>query len=424
MPLPPLSPPVQRFLQTVLRSGLLGKDALEAAVNAAPAELRADPTSLADYFVRNGTLSRFQASHLLDGVSAGLVLGPFQVLAPLGRGGMGAVYLVRDTREQRLVALKVLPPKSAEREGRLRARFLREIELSRRVAHPNLTQTCDAGVVQGVHYLAMEYIPGRSLARKVKQDGPLGVSFAARLFAEVADGLAHAHEQGLIHRDLKPSNIMVTPNGHAKVLDLGLALIEGEAPLADRKIVGGKGYVVGTMDYIAPEQIDDPLAVDARADLYALGATLYFALTGRPPFPGGTRFDKIARHQAEEPTPVAHLNSAVPAKFAGLVGRLMAKQPDWRPQSAQQVRQELLVWAAAEPAPPPDDPPGGSGLHAVLELEPVVEEPEVAELAEAAAADPGNDWAAIPFLPKSEMAAEAENSTAWKRLFRGFRSKG
>ena len=147
--------------------------------------------------------------------------------------------------------------------------------------------------------------------------------------AEVASALEHAHNQGLIHRDLKPSNIMITPNDHAKVLDLGLALMQGEQ--ADLSVIGGQGYIVGTMDYIAPEQTADASKVDARCDVYALGCTLYFALTGQPPFPGGTNREKIQRHRREKPTPLAELRPDLPKGFVALVERLMEKDPRGRP---------------------------------------------------------------------------------------------
>src|SRR5262249_48923934 len=156
-----------------------------------------------------------------------------------------------------------------------------------RVSHPHLAYTYDVGVYQGVYFIAMEYVPGKSLYRLVAEEGPLAAPRAARLFAEVAAALDHAHNQGLIHRDMKPSNIPITPHDHAVVLDLGLALIEGET-VSNREVMGGQGYVVGTMDYIAPEQSEDACRVDPRADIYALGGTLYYALTGRAPFPGGT----------------------------------------------------------------------------------------------------------------------------------------
>jgi hypothetical protein len=267
------------FLKTILRSGLLDRSQVEAAVRALPREARDDPDALAEYLIKVGRLSRFQASKLLAGTASGLVLGTYQILAPLGKGGMGKVFLARDHRNGELLALKVLPPRRAREEERMRARFQREMEISQRVAHPHLALTYETGVCQGVYYLAMEFIPGKSLYRLVTQEGPLAVPRAAALFAEAAAALQHAHQQGLIHRDLKPSNIMVTPNLHAKVLDLGLALMQGEA-VEDRSIVGGQGYVVGSMDYIAPEQTQDAVRVDSRADIYGLGCTLYFCVNG------------------------------------------------------------------------------------------------------------------------------------------------
>jgi eukaryotic-like serine/threonine-protein kinase len=344
-------PAVEDFLKTVLRSGLLNREQLGEALRLLPEEQRDDPQGLANHLVKAGRLSRFQARKLLQGKTLGLVLGPFQVLAPVGKGGMSTVYLARDTRSQLLVALKVLPPKKAQQEERLLARFLREMEMCQRVAHPNLAQTYEVGVSQGVYYIAMEFIPGRSLYRLVNDEGPLAVPRAARLFAEVASALDHAHCRGVIHRDMKPSNVLVAVDDHAKVLDLGLAIIEGEIP-KDHTIVGGQGYVVGTMDYIAPEQSEDASKVDARSDIYGLGCTLYFALTGQPPFPGGSTWKKIKRHRTEEPVPLPQLNPAVPPPFIALVRKMMAKRPEDRFESADQVRQELLPWIGGDQARP------------------------------------------------------------------------
>jgi serine/threonine protein kinase len=344
-------PAVDSFLKTVLRSGLLSREQLEDVLRQAPGDLRDDPQGLANFLVKTGQLSRFQARKLLQGKSLGLVVGPFQILAPLGKGGMSTVYLARDTRSALLVALKVLPPKKAREEERLLARFLREMEMSQRVAHPHLAQTYDVGVSQGVYYIAMEFIPGRSLYRLVSDEGALPVSRAARLFAEAASALEHAHCRGVIHRDLKPSNIMVTPNDHAKVLDLGLAIIQGEIP-KDHTVVGGEGYVVGTMDYIAPEQSTNAAKVDPRSDIYGLGSTLYFALTGQPPFPGGSALRKIKRHRKEEPTPVAELNPMVPAQFTAILNKMMAKRPEDRYESAEALRQDLLPWIGSAPVLP------------------------------------------------------------------------
>lgn len=337
---------MKRFLRAALRSKLLERSTLRAAFNALPAERRQDAQALADLLVHDGKLSRYQAKKLLQGASAGLLFGHYQVLAFIGKGGVSNVYLARDQRNQQLLALKILPSRRAQANSNLLARFRREMEICRRVDHSNIARAYAAGMYRGIPYIAMEYIPGKSLYRLVAQQGPLSVPQAARLFAEVAAGLDHAHRQGIIHRDLKPSNILVTADGHAKVLDFGLALVRGE-PSAGRTVVGGKGYVVGTMDYLAPEQALDAAGVDARSDIYALGCALYHALTGQPPFPGGEPIDKIRCHCHQEPVLLSQLNPEIPPKFAALVYTMMAKRPDERFATAARVRQELLSWISA-----------------------------------------------------------------------------
>jgi serine/threonine protein kinase len=342
---------------------------LQTALSAVPRERRDDPQAVAEHFIKGGKLTRFQAEKLLKGTASGLLLGPYQVLAPIGKGGMGAVFLARDSRDQLLYALKVLPPKKARSSERMLARFRREMDLSRRVAHPHLARTHEVGVSGDVNYIAMEFIPGQNLYRLVLKNGPLAVPRAARLFAEVAAALDHAHAQGLIHRDLKPSNVMVTPNDHAKVLDLGLALSQGEdTRTARRDVVGGQGYVVGSMDYIAPEQTEDASRVDPRADVYGLGCTLYYALTGQPPFPGGTSREKILNHRSATALPITALNPAVPPEFAALAHRMMAKQPEARFPSAAAVRAALLPWAGAGGALPLDQDNDASYQRAVAAL--------------------------------------------------------
>ena len=369
VPMPSASPvTVEDFLRTVLRSGLFDRDALQACLRTMPLDRRANPEAVADFLVQSSRLTRFQARKLLQGTALGLILGPFRVLAPIAKGGMGTVYLARDDRSDGLVALKVLPPKRAREEDRQLARFRREMEMSQRVSHPHLAWTYEAGVCKGVYYIAMEYIPGKSLSRLVYDSGPLPVGRVARLMGEVSLALDHAHTQGLIHRDLKPSNIIITPNDHAKILDLGLALMPSEGKV-DREVVGGQGYIVGTMDYISPEQTDDPSKVDARADLYALGCTLYFMLTGRPPFPGGSSRDKIMRHRNEEPPALESLNASIPTPFADLVRRLMAKEAKNRPLSAADVRRQLRSWADTGPGLPMDQPEDAGYKEAVAQLE-------------------------------------------------------
>jgi eukaryotic-like serine/threonine-protein kinase len=372
----PVRPSPDSFLRTVLRSGILQREELQDALRSLPVELRNDSDAVADHLVETGKLSRFQAEKLLQGMAVGLVLGPFHVLAPIGKGGMGTVYLARDSRCDTLVALKVLPPKRAREEERLLARFRREMEMCQRVAHPHLAWTYEVGVSQGCYYIALEYIPGKTLFRLVNEEGPLATPRAARLFTEVASALDHAHNQGLIHRDMKPSNIIITPHDHAKVLDLGLALVEGEAP-TDREVQGGPGYVVGTMDYIAPEQTEDPGKVDARSDIYSLGCTLYFCLTGRAPFAGGSAQEKIHRHRHEEPLPIPQFNPSVPPAFIGLLRKMMAKNPDHRLSTAAELQARLEEWAEPQAPLPLDQRGDPEYREAIAALEHAEAPPEL-----------------------------------------------
>jgi serine/threonine protein kinase len=346
-------PTAEQFLRNVLRSRLLLRDELQASLKGVPRESRDDAQALADHLLRAGKLTRFQASKLLKGVSGGLIFGPFRILTPIGRGGMGTVFLVRDQRSDHLAALKVLPPRLARTEERMVARFRREMDLSRKVSHPHLAWTYDVGEYCGVFYIAMEYIPGHNLSRLVNLEGPMHWKRAARIGAEIATALDHAHGEGVIHRDLKPSNVMITPNDHAKVLDLGLAMTHGEV-VEDAMVVGGQGYIVGSMDYIAPEQTLDAAGVDGRCDLYSLGCTLYYALTGRPPFPGGTSREKIHKHRTAKPTPIAELAPDLPPGLVDLIERLMSKDPAGRPATAAAAAQELRGWATGEVVAPMD----------------------------------------------------------------------
>jgi serine/threonine protein kinase len=359
---------VDGFLKHVLRSGLLDKGRLREVLRGLPVSAREDAAAVADFLVKAGQLSRFQAGRLLKGQAAGLILGPYQILAPIGRGGSSTVFMARDERSGLLVALKLLPPRLAREADRMRARFVREMVVSQRVSHPHLAWTYEAGQRRGVYYLAMEYIPGKTLSRLVHDEGPLRPQRATRLLAEAASGLEHAHNMGLIHRDLKPSNIMVTPHDHAKVLDLGLALVHGEK-VDDPTVLGGQGYIVGTMDYIAPEQTLDATGVDRRSDIYSLGCTLYFALTGQPPFPGGINKDKIRRHRHEEPRRLEELRPDLPAGLGEVVRKMMAKDPARRYPSAIALAEDLQAWAAGEPVLPLDAPGDEEYSEAVASLQ-------------------------------------------------------
>jgi serine/threonine protein kinase len=365
----------EKFLDITIRSRILDPAPLGRAVARYPTSAARE---LADALVRSGDLTHFQAGKLLRGRWQGLVIGPYHLLAPLGRGGMGTVYLARDTRlaeelgDEVLVALKVLPPKIAQGEARMLARFHREIDLGKRVNHPNVVRTFAGGEADGVNYLAMEYVPGKTVGQLVVNGGRLEFGEAARLFADVAAGLEGLHERGLVHRDMKPSNVILTQEGRAKILDLGFAFVPGEPLPDDPTIVGGLGYIVGTMNFISPEQARDALAARPASDLYSLGCSLYCVLTGTPPFPGGTAKDKIRRQQTLKPTSITELNPEVPQEFVRVIERLMAKNPADRPATAKAARELLLPFATR-----PKKVASLSGAAAVAAVDTPEEHPEL-----------------------------------------------
>jgi len=260
----------------------------------------------------------------------------------VARGGMGQVFRAEHAMMGREVAVKVLPRAKSTPESE--AAFRREMRMLGRLDHENLVRAYDAGYDAMVYYLVTELVPGLDLKRQVHKHGPLDEATAASVIGQAARGLAYAHEQGLVHRDVKPGNLLVMPDGRVKVLDLGLAgsQIEEESSRL--------GRVVGTMDYIAPEQIRMPDDVGPSADVYSLGCTLYFAVTGQVPYPGGTRREKMQRHLSGSPTPVGELAPHLSADFCRVVEAMMARNPADRIKTAGDVVERLRRWAPAVPA--------------------------------------------------------------------------
>ncbi len=345
-------PPLPTFLEILRRSQLFDSATLQrwmAEKNGLSAQ------QLANQLIAAGELTHYQAEKLLRGRTDGWVIGPYVVLAPLGRGGMGTVvYLARDRRaaqalgDTALVALKLLPRRKALENPRALARLRREGALGERVHHPHVVRTLAYREEVNIYCLALEFIPGQTLRDRVLRHGPVPIAEATRIVADVAAGLAHLHDHGLIHRDVKPANIMIRPDGQAVLLDLGLAMAMGEPLPSDPSIAGGPGYTVGTMDFLAPEQAVNAAAVGPAADLYSLGGTLYYSLTGTVPFPAPDSKSKILRHHRDPVPTIPH----IPAAINHLIQSLMAKSPTDRPPSAGWVQQWLQPWAAAiHPAP-------------------------------------------------------------------------
>lgn len=278
-------------------------------------------------------------------------LGPFALEETLGVGGMAAVLRARDTQLDRLVALKILPPDLARDPENVR-RFHHEARAAARLDHPHIARVYSSGTEQNLHYIAFEYVEGETLRARIERERQLAPADVAQIGWQIALGLAHAVERGVVHRDIKPANIVLGPQGQAKLVDMGLARAQVEANQAD---LTHSGVTLGTFDYLAPEQALDPRRADARSDIYALGCTLYHALTGVPPVPPGTAARKLQAHQHEPPLDPRQLNPAIPDALAAVLAKMMAKNPAERFATPVElaVHLQALVPAATAAGPTP-----------------------------------------------------------------------
>jgi serine/threonine protein kinase len=266
----------------------------------------------------------------------------YRLIRWLGAGGMGVVYLAEHRLMERLVALKIISKKLTDNAVTV-ARFQKEVKAAAKLSHPNIVASYDAEQAGDLHFLVMEFIEGTSLARLVEDRGPLPVNLACDYVRQVALGLQHASEHGLVHRDIKPQNLMLTPNGQVKILDFGLAGFVSENGPVGSLTELGQG--LGTPDYVAPEQIRDTHSADIRSDIYSVGCTLYFLLTGQPPFPEGSTSQKVAAQLERTPRAISDLRRDLPVGLAQLVERLMAKNPDRRYQKPVEVAEALVPFS-------------------------------------------------------------------------------
>jgi hypothetical protein len=327
------------------------------------------PARITDRMVQDGVLTPFQAGLLLEGKSRPFFVGPYKVLSRIGNGSSGVVYLCEHVNMRRKVAVKVLQGRRAKDEVALQ-RFLREARAAAALNHPNVVHALDLGREGDVHYLSMEYVDGSSLMGLVRDEGPIAPRRLAGYLRQAAAGLAHAHAAGLIHRDITPSNVMVGRDGVVKLLDLGLALFAecGEENLT-------QGASLGSLGYIAPEQERDGHAVDARADIYSLGATISFALSGRAPSP--------RRGPADTPAPRISANPESDfERLLAIVQRMMAPDPADRFQTALEVVEAVTRWLPLPTAPPKSG--AGTSAAAALPTAPVDAAETVADVAAAA----------------------------------------
>ena len=336
------------FLDLLQQSGLVSDSQMVALraefgdKNARPENARA----LADELVKRDILTDWQADMLMQGKHRGFRLGPHKILRPLGQGGMSKVFLAEHEMMRRRCAIKVLPTKYQE-DPDLLSRFHLEARAIAALDHPHIVRAYDFNkdirYGKEIHYLVMEYVEGQDLRRMVDEQGPLDYRKAADFICQAAEGLAHAHAAGFVHRDVKPANLLVDPNGVLKILDLGLArfTFEGEDAWQTPE---GEQSAVGTADYVAPEQVMDSRSVDGRADIYSLGYTFYFLLTGRRPFPKSTLVELLMAHRVETPEPIGKLRPDVPPELVEIIDRMTAKTPELRFQTAKEVAEKLQAW--------------------------------------------------------------------------------
>jgi WD40 repeat protein/predicted Ser/Thr protein kinase len=278
----------------------------------------------------------------------------YRILATIGIGGMGTVYKAEHRLMERLVALKVMNRDVMAKPAAVE-RFRLEVKAAALLSHRHIVTAYDAEQAGDSHFLVMEFVEGYNLQRLVQEQGPLPVAYACRLVSEAASGLHYAFEQGMVHRDIKPANLLLTTERHVKILDFGLARFAREAYASDS--LTPTGAILGTPDYMAPEQALDPRHADIRADIYSLGCTLYYLLAGRPPFPTGAPLQKLLAHRSEVPPPLTDFRKDVPSDLRALVQRLLAKDPNQRPSTPDQVVKELARFA---------EPPSGSSTEVVL----------------------------------------------------------
>ena len=336
-----------KLVDFIKRSGLVETDRLDAFLDSVASstggELPDDPAQIAKRIVDAGLITRWQADKLLAGKHKGFTLGKYKLLSQIGKGGMSSVYLAEHVLMRRRVAIKVLPRERVKDASYL-DRFRLEARAVARLDDPNIVRAYDIDNEGETHYIVMEYVDGKDLHQLVSEHGAMDYETAADYVAQVAKGLDHAHSMGLVHRDIKPANCLVDRHRTVKLLDLGLAKLteDDQASLT----LANEENVLGTADYLAPEQALNSHLADARADIYSLGCTLYFLLTARPPFPEGSISERLLKHQVETPDSLLKFRPDAPLSLVEICNRMMCKRPEDRYQTAGDVAQRLAEWLA------------------------------------------------------------------------------
>jgi serine/threonine protein kinase len=349
---------VEELIQLIRKSGMVDENKLSMYLHRRQTGrgISKDPREVADAMVTDGLITQFQSEQFLLGKWRGFTVGKYKLLERIGVGGMGQVFLCEHLFMKRRVAVKVLPPAKAEQPAAL-GRFYREARAAGSIEHPNIVRTHDIDQDGNLHFIVMEYVDGTNLLDIVKKFGPMDIRRATHYIRQIAIGLDFAFKSGIIHRDIKPGNILIDRQGTAKLLDMGLArFYQDQTDMLTIKY--DDKIVLGTADYVAPEQVANSHAVDVRADVYALGASLYFLLAGHPPFPTGTVSQKLLWHRTKDPTPIRQIRPEVPEGLAAIIAKMMQKDPNARYNTPGEVAAELERWVPAQiPSPAPEEMP-------------------------------------------------------------------
>jgi serine/threonine protein kinase len=410
----------EEFLSVLERSNLLSP--AEFAEAREIAKDYTDATHFAKALIRNQIISNWQAGHMLAG-RASFLLGKYKLISLLGRGGMGSVFLAAHVVMHRKVALKFIPAKIARNPAALE-RFLVEARTIALLDHSNIVRAYSVDNEGERYYLVMEYVEGMDLQRAVEEYGPLDLEASADYIRQAADGLAHAHKRNMIHCDIKPSNLIVTEEGVVKILDMGLARLTHDKPATAEAGVPDN-HVLGSVDYLAPEQALSTPDFNHRADIYSLGCTLYFLLTGHPPFPTGTLAQRIVKHQTLEPAEIGRERPEVPANLVAICKKMMAKNPADRYQTAAEVRDVLGAWQP-EVSQPEKKPIVIKKIEPLEDLRPVSpwEQEFGEELKNLAASSGANEFVMPPGMSgKMPIVKSGSSSVKLKKILAGTRER-
>jgi serine/threonine protein kinase len=331
------------FISLLERSKLAPPGKIIDITNRFSLREKSNPKEVAARFIKEGLITKFQAERLLKGSIRGLVLDDYRVTEILGFGGMGMVYVAEEGATNWQVALKVLSDKYRGNDA-TKSRFQLEAEAGMKLDHPNIVHTRaiheTEDIYGPIHYVVMDLVKGVSLLEQILLQGALPWQQACDVILQAAAGLQHAHDEGMVHRDVKPENLLIRSNGTVKVLDFGLAMIDGSDEEFTMAMIHGQDCL-GTADYVAPEQTVNSYDIDARADIYGLGCTFYAALTAKLPFPAKTNGEKILGHRTKQARSIREISPSVPEKVDLFVRKMMAKRPENRFATANELIQHL-----------------------------------------------------------------------------------